>query len=135
MLLKFLGKYRDAGLFIMRLGLGSMFMLHGLPKLMGGPAKWATYGKAMGYIGLNFLPKFWGFMAALSEGVGGLLLIIGFVYRPVALLLTFTMFIAAMKLHHEHADFQALLSRPIELAFVFFGMACIGPGRFSVDKD
>ena len=35
MLLKFLGKYRDVGLLVLRLGLGIMFMAHGLPKLAG----------------------------------------------------------------------------------------------------
>ena len=135
MLLKFLGKYRDAGLLILRLGLGAMFMLHGLPKLTGGPDTWTALGKAMGHLGITFLPAFWGFMAALTEGVGGLLLIIGFAYRPVALLLAFTMFVASMKHYHERDNFQKETSRPIELAFVFFGLAFIGPGRFSVDKD
>ena len=135
MLLKFLGKYRDAGLLILRLGLGLMFCLHGLPKLAGGPKLWTALGKNMAHLGIDFFPVFWGFMAAATEGIGGILLILGFCYRPVCLLLTFTMVIASLKLHHDKADFQSAASRPIELAIVFLGLAFIGPGRFSIDKD
>ena len=77
MLLKFLGKYRDAGLLIMRVGLGIMFMLHGLPDLIAGPKKWAVLGAAMGHLGIPFYPKLWGFLACATEGIGGLLLAIG----------------------------------------------------------
>ena len=135
MLLKFLGKYRDAGLLILRIGLGLMFCLHGLPKLAAGPKLWAGLGKEMVHLGIDFFPVFWGFMAAATEGIGGILLILGICYRPVCVLLTFTMIVASAKLHHDKADFQTAASRPIELAFVFAGLAFIGPGKFSVDKD
>jgi uncharacterized membrane protein YphA (DoxX/SURF4 family) len=26
-------------------------------------------------------------------------------------------------------------SHPLKLVFVFIGLACVGPGRFSIDKD
>jgi putative oxidoreductase len=135
MLLKFLGKYRDAGLLILRIGLGIMFCLHGLPKLHGGPAAWKALGHAMGVLGIHFFPVVWGFMAAVTECIGGILLILGFAYRPVCLLLTFTMIVASLKAHHDKADFQTNASRPIEMACVFFAMAFVGPGRFSIDKD
>ncbi len=59
-----LGKYRDTGLLILRVGLGVMMIMHGLPKLQGGPELWAGVGKSMGNIGIHFMPTFWGFMAA-----------------------------------------------------------------------
>lgn len=135
MLLKFLGKYRDTGLLIMRLGLGIAFLLHGLPKLVGGPARWAELGRNMSEIGINFWPTFWGFMAAVSEGIGGLLLILGLVYRPVCLLLAFTMLIATLSQMGPKGHNFKNYSHPLKLIFVFAGMACIGPGRFSIDKD
>jgi len=135
MLLKFLSKYRDAGLLIMRIGLGVMFMLHGLPKLLAGPKMWATIGAAMGHLGIPFYPKVWGFLACTTEGIGGLLLAIGIFYRPICLLLFFTMTVATIQHYKGHDSFENKTSRPLELAVVFFGLACIGPGRFSVDKD
>ena len=89
----------------------------------------------MSLFGIDIFPMFWGLMAAVSEGIGGLLLVVGLFYRPACLLLMITMSVAAVKLHHDHADFQSVASRPIELAFVFLGLAFIGPGKLSVDKD
>jgi len=135
MLLKFLGKYRDAGLLILRIGLGAAFIIHGLPKLTGGPKLWPSLGKSMGLIGIDFLPTFWGFMAAFSEGIGGVLLVLGAFYRPVCLLLTFTMCMATLVLASpKNRDFKEY-SNPLKLAVVFFGLAFVGPGRFSIDKD
>ena len=37
MVLRFLDKYRDIGLLFLRIGIGVMFIMHGLPKLIGGP--------------------------------------------------------------------------------------------------
>jgi putative oxidoreductase len=135
MLLKFLGKYRDTGLLILRLGLGILVLMHGMPKLVGGPAEWTKLGANMANLGIDFFPVFWGFMAAVTEGIGGLLLVVGLFYRPVCLLLCFTMIVATLK-HYKAGDkFMQQTSRPLELAFVFLGLAVVGPGRFSVDKD
>ena len=82
MCLGFLEKYRDEGLLILRIGLGIMFILHGLPKMMGGPEQWAGLGMAMGNLGITFAPAFWGFMAAFAELVGGICLLLGIMLRP-----------------------------------------------------
>ena len=136
MLLKFLGKYRDAGLLVMRLWLGVAFMIHGLPKLAAGPKTWAAVGSAMENIGIHAWPEFWGFMAGLSEGIGGVLLILGAFYRPVCLLLLFTMTVATLQLsaNPKTRDFREY-SHPLKMAIVFLGLAFIGPGKFSIDKD
>jgi putative oxidoreductase len=138
MLLKFLGKYRDFGLLVLRLGLGIAFMIHGLPKLGAGPKMWHGLGEAMGNLGIHFWPTFWGFMAAATEGIGGLLLILGVFYRPICLLLAFRLVVATLSLAHSAWTIDAFnkgFSRPMELAVVFFGLAFVGPGRFSIDKD
>ena len=40
LLAQLLSAYRDSALLIFRLGLGGMFMWHGWPKIIGGPATW-----------------------------------------------------------------------------------------------
>jgi putative oxidoreductase len=135
MLLKFLAKYRDAGLLFLRIGLGIAFVIHGLPKLTGGPKAWKAIGSAMGQLGIDQWPEMWGFLASVSEGIGGVLLVLGAFYRPTCLLLTFTMFVATLHLSAgKGSDFKSY-AHPLELAVVFFGLAFIGPGKFSVDKD
>ena len=127
-----LGKYRNTGLLILRIGLGAMMMFHGFPKIMGGPDKWAIIGGSMSVIGINFIPAFWGFMAAISEGLGGFLLLLGLFFRPVNMLLVFTMLIAAL-VHLNKDEGIMGASHAIELGIVFFGLIFIGPGKYSVD--
>jgi putative oxidoreductase len=128
-----LGKYRNTGLLILRVGLGAMMMFHGLPKIMGGPDGWAGLGGSMGVIGINFLPTFWGFMAAIAEGLGGFLLLLGLFFRPVNMLLTFTMIIAAL-VHVSKGEGISGASHAIELGIVFFSLIFVGPGKYSVDR-
>lgn len=128
-----LGKYRNTGLLILRVGLGVMMMTHGLPKIMGGPSGWEGLGGSMKVVGINFLPTVWGFLAAISEGLGGFLLILGLFFRPVNMMLVFTMIIAAL-VHFAKGDGLSGASHAIELAFVFLGLIFIGPGKYSIDK-
>lgn len=128
-----LGKYRNTGLLILRVGLGAMMMVHGLPKIMGGPNKWAALGGSMKVIGIDFLPTFWGLMAALTEGMGGFLLLLGLFFRPVNMLLAFTMLIAAL-VHFGKGEGIMGASHAIEVGIVFFSLIFIGPGKYSVDK-
>lgn len=133
-LLSNLGKYKNAGLLIIRLGLGILFIYHGYPKLLGGPERWVAVGGAMKNIGITFLPILWGLLAALTETFGGFLLIIGFAFRPVCLLLTFTMLIATLN-HLNSGDGLKVASHAIEVGVVFLGLSILGPGRYSADKN
>jgi putative oxidoreductase len=124
----------DTGLLVIRLGVGLMFLLvHGGPKLMGGPETWERVGGAMSVVGIGFAPVFWGFMAAASEGIGGLLLALGLFTRPAALLMTVTMAVAST-MHLSHGDGLAKASHAIELGVVFLGLLMTGPGRYSLDQ-
>jgi putative oxidoreductase len=128
-----LGKYRNTGLLIIRLGLGIMIMLHGYPKLLGGPEKWEVVGSSMKYLGISAAPSFWGLLAAATETFGGFLLLIGLAFRPVCLLLTCTMIVAATMHLKTSTDYMAA-SQAIEIGVVFFGMTFLGPGKYSIDK-
>lgn len=134
MFLSFLTKYRDAGLLLMRLGLGVLFIMHGAPKIMGGPALWTKLGGAMKTVGIDFAPAFWGFMAAFAECFGGIFLILGLFFRPACILLAITMTIATMTFA-ERKDFFKAGSHPMALGVVFYSLILIGPGRFSIDKE
>jgi putative oxidoreductase len=132
-LLTSLGKYRNTGLLIIRIGLGVMIMLHGYPKLLGGPEKWEAVGSSMKYLGITFTPVLWGFIAAVIETFGGFLILLGLAFRPVCLLLVCIMVVAAAT-HLHTSDNYMEASQAIEVGFVFLGLAFIGPGKYSVDK-
>jgi putative oxidoreductase len=128
-----LGRYSSSGLLIMRIGLGAMMITHGYPKLMGGPEMWGKVGGAMANLGVSAYPGFWGFMAAFAESICALFVILGLWFRPACLLITFTMIVAAV--HHIKAgDGLQGAGHAIELAFAYFGLMFVGPGKYSVDK-
>jgi putative oxidoreductase len=128
-----LGKHADLGLLILRVGVGTMFVVHGLPKLLGGADKWAKLGETMSNLGVDFAPTFWGLMAALSETVGGVLLAVGFLTRPVCMVMAFTMLVATVH-HLSRGDGISGASHAIEALSLFLGLVLVGPGRHSIDK-
>lgn len=129
-----LERYSGTGLLLMRLGLGAMMVVHGYPKLTGGTEKWEKLGKAMEHLSVHSYFTAWGFMAAVTECIGGIFIVLGLFFRPVSLLIMFTMFVAAFD-HFKSGDSLADASHAIELFFTFLGLLFVGPGKYSVDKS
>jgi putative oxidoreductase len=77
------------------------------------------------------LPVAFAWVAVLSEFVGGILLILGLLARPAALMNAGTTFVAAFLYHHGDISNSGLM------AFIFFAitlsLTIAGPGRFSAD--
>ncbi|MBD3241973.1 MAG: DoxX family membrane protein [Chitinivibrionales bacterium] len=126
-------RYRDIGLLILRVGIGIMFLFHGWPKLAGGPERWAGLGQAMSTFGITAAPALWGFLAAVSEFFGGLLLIAGLFTRPACMMMLATMLVAS-SMHLARGDGILGASHAIELGIVFLSLLFIGPGKYSIDE-
>ena len=122
----------DKALFILRIVIGISFIVHGYPKIIGGPEKWIMIGKAMGTVGITFWPVFWGFCAAISEFFGGIALVIGLLTKIASSGLGFTMFIATV-MHLSKGDGFNRFSHPIELMAVCILFILIGAGKYSLD--
>ena len=137
MILTSLTKFRDGGLLFLRVALGAFYLsVHGWRKLAGGVHEWHDLGLAVQYAGIHFAPVFWGFMASISETLGCVLFILGFLFRPACLLLFITLVVASLSVFHTvkvHGLDAA--SHPIELAILFFSLLFIGPGKYSIDKN
>lgn len=125
-------RYRDIGLFILRIGFGlSFFWHHGYPKLAGGPATWERIGDAVANVGITFGHAAFGLAAALSEGVGGLLFAAGVFFRPVCIAMLGVMVFATID------QFSRDMPQPehaLKNAFVLAGMCLVGPGRYTLSS-
>ena len=129
-----LGNYRNFGLLVIRIGLGVMMFMHGLPKLTGGPEKWTALGHNMGYMHIHFFPVLWGFMSAVTESIGGIFIVLGLWFRLICVLMAINFIVAILTLFGAGKDIMGA-SEAIELAFVFFGLIFLGAGTLSVDKS
>jgi putative oxidoreductase len=113
---------------VLRIATALLFLQHGFAKLFHAPHV-AMFDnlKLFSMMGL----------AGVLELVGGALLLIGFLTRPVAFILSGEMAVAYF-MAHATKSFWPILNQG-ELAgldwFVFVFLAAAGPGRFSVDRD
>ncbi|MFH1771732.1 MAG: DoxX family protein [Candidatus Omnitrophota bacterium] len=111
----------DTGIFILRVGIGAMFIYHGFPKMLSGPDGWVKLGQTMGLFGINSYHVFWGFMAAASELFGGMLLVAGFAVRIASAFLFVTMAVAA-SMHFNKGGGLEVASHAIEAGIVFLSL-------------
>lgn len=126
-----LARYTDAGLLLVRLGFGIGFIFfHGWSKLSGGPERWTQVGGAMRHLGIDFGHTFFGFAAAFSESVGGILIALGLFFRPVCVMLGLTMFVATVS---HFATGRGNPGHAFKNFFLFFGLLFVGPGKYSLD--
>jgi len=122
----------NIGLLLLRVFAGAAMMTHGVPKLLGGAETWRGVGSVLAGIGVPGPAVFWGFMAAVSEGAGGLALALGLATRPAAAMIAFTMTVASFVAHRG----DPFAKRELALLFLFVGLLYLfkGGGRYSADR-
>jgi len=108
-----------------------LFFYHGLGKITGGTGTWHWLGEAaMSVYGITFGFVFFGFMAAMSEGILTWFVFAGFQTRIASLFTMITMFLAG--------TYHLSKGENPESAFIYFAIYftifLIGPGKFSIDS-
>ncbi|MBC8010846.1 MAG: DoxX family protein [Burkholderiales bacterium] len=124
-------RWHDLGLLVLRTGVGAVFLfIHGIPKLTD-PSSWARIGRAVSYLGIDFAHQSWGLAAILAMTAGATCLILGFLQRPAALLLTITMLVAAIWRHYPFGGWNES-AYPATMAIVCFALMILGPGKYAL---
>jgi len=111
---------------ILRIVTGLLFLEHGTGKLLGFPT----------LTGLDQMPHGLLLFTGGMELVGGALIVIGLLTRPVAFVLSGFMAAAYFMAHFPRSFFPALnFGEPaVLLCFVFLYLAAAGPGPWAIDK-
>jgi putative oxidoreductase len=132
--LKFLGKYREAGLLLLRASVGLIFILICGPVLLSGEHRWWQFGSAMRVFNFHSHLDWWGFLGALAGCVGGIFMMLGFAFRIGIILAFLVALVNAIAVsRHDHGFYSTII--PIEAVIVLVCLSFIGPGKYSVDKS
>ena len=130
-----LDRFQDFGLLVLRVGIGSVFLLvHGFPNLAAGAKTWARVGRSVSYLGIGTGHTWWGLAALLAMTVGALGLIVGYCHRPAALALTITMLVASIWRFYPFGGWDAA-AYPLSMAIVCFSLMLLGPGKYALSRS
>lgn len=112
---------------IVRIVAALMFMGHGIQKLFGFPAP-PPFGMPAAFTLIWF--------AGVIELVGGALVLVGFLTRPVAFLMSGEMALAYFMVHARQSPFPVINGgdSAVLYCFLFLYLAAVGGGAWSVDR-
>jgi len=121
-------KLSDLALTALRIVTGFLFFCHGAQKLLGWFVEPGSQRMALAF---PQLPWF----AGVLELVGGALIVLGLLTRPVAFLLSGEMAVAYFMAHAPHGPIPLLNHGELALlySFVFLFLAAHGGGPLSID--
>ncbi len=127
---------RDAGLLLIRAALAAVFVFHGAQKLFGVWGGGGLAGTASGFGAMGLpLPYASAVAAGSAEFFGGLLLLLGLLVRPAALVMAFTMAVATfVHLPNGFALSKGGAEYALTLLLVLSALVLLGGGRLGVGR-
>ncbi len=114
----------DAGLFLVRVGVGIIFLAHGIQKLQG-------IDGVIGFFGKIGLPAFLAWAVAIIETLAGAAMILG-VFTGFAGLLLAIVMLGAIFTAKKAAPFMGGWEFDFALLTSALGVALLGPGKYAI---
>ncbi len=129
-----MGRFADFAPLVARVIAGIIMFAHGWQKLVGGPG---AFGEGtLAALGVP-LPVLMGFVVTFVELVGGIFLILGFLSRISALVLTINLIVATLLVKVDLGLIAAEgAGAELDLALIagFIVVLFVGPGKLSLDR-
>ena len=113
---------------MLRFGLGVVLLAHGSKKLFGGVESTTQF-----FASIGIRPsRLFAYLVGLTEFVGGALLFVGLLVQLVALLFSFIMIVAIVKVRFSKG-FIGGYELEFSLLLMSFALLLLGPGAYSID--
>lgn len=133
-MLNFFGSLASWGPDFLRLGAGVILIMHGYPKLFGpkpGLKGFSGYLQSLGFSP----PLFWAYVVAITEFVGGVCLILGFLTRLWALVVALEFLVIILKVKWGKGLDMGQGGFEYDWALLMMALSLLvtGPGRAAVD--
>lgn len=122
----------ELGLTLIRIGLGIILTIFGYSKLMSGAANLTQIGSAIGLFGITWGYLWWGYAAALTELLGGLMFALG-LYTRIACLPLAWLLIVAIRFHLQNNDPFTKWSFACICLCIVAALFVAGSGTYSLD--
>jgi putative oxidoreductase len=126
--LRYLDRVQPLALFVMRLVLGAVIVVHGYHKVFGGLHHHVQFVASLG------LPGWTAYLSAFAEFFGGILVLIGLFTRFSALAICIDLSVAIAKVHfHNGMTGPGGYEFPLALAALAFALIFFGAGPIALD--
>lgn len=126
--MRYFDRMQPLALLALRLVIGAILVGHGSHKVYGHMHEYAGYVSSLG------LPAWLGYVSAVVEFVGGILLILGFFTRCAAIAVFVNMCVAIARVHWKHGLLGAGgYEFPLAVAAIAFALIFYGGGPIAID--
>lgn len=126
--MRYLDRMQPLALLVLRAVLGIIFIAHGYHKLDGHMHEFSGTVAGLG------LPGWLAYVSALSEFLGGILVILGLLTRFASFAITIDMVVAISKVHWKHGLVGASgYEFPLSVAAIAFSLIFLGAGPIALD--
>jgi putative oxidoreductase len=126
--LRYLDRMQPLALLALRLTLGAVMIAHGYHKVYGHMHDYAHYVASLG------IPTWLGYVSAIVEFAGGILMVLGLFTRCAAIAILIDMLVAIAKVHWPHGLLgQGGYEFPLALATISFALIFYGAGPIAID--
>jgi putative oxidoreductase len=121
----------------LRIAYGAWYIPHGMQKLFGAFGGGGVSGTAAFFDKIGYSPGIlWGTLVGCTEFFGGILLVVGFLTRPIALMFVVFMYVATFHFNIKSGYFWTGRGMEMPLLLLAIGLVILvrGGGEHSLDR-